>query len=1023
MDQFELTGPSFQETVDKFLPQDKMKQMGNFYAQDTPGIQQVSAKYKGDSQMTDIESKIMNGDLGFKPDQDVNVVDPSGKPGKVYGAEIREALAAGYRLEAPRETGVREYVAENDNLAGSAKVAIGQAANQFFMGVPEVAFEHLADPFEVEKVRALKEDHAFSNALGGVVGFGSSVYLGSPIFKGAEAAGKGVGEFVAKQLATRIGLEKGSENVAARILAKSGEAAARLGTEGVVLEAPKAITEASLGDHRAAAESLLIAGGLGVGLGVMSGPVGETFNGLRKIAQDKFKLEAGEIGSKEAVNLGKAEKVIDPMAESDGSLLDAAIKTGVDDKVVDVIKAEQGKLKQNFAKIRESAEALGVPVTEGMASSSRVVQDADSALSQNTSTLAGARRSKIYENVYNKIDDTVKKIMGVDKPELTSYSVGNQLKESIGGEAEKVVKANSEFFNAIGEQYENIPINKKGLGSVVNNISKIDLRGYSGGIKSQVKEIQNELEQGFNSIAELKEYRTRLGKRLSPMAPSEERQIIGQIQEKLLNQEESAIDAFAKSRMSKVGGRAGEKTLQEMDKLGQLFEQRKAANAAWRDMMENFTETGDAIGLGRIRSAQDFLNEIKDVAPEMIAKKFAPRNDFNKLSMLKDKYPEQFGKIMDLEKYKILEKSLKDDKIQAGAFFREIKKLSPEFRSAMFKEEENALLEAAQTIHEAVPKNINPSGTAKTLGWIGDTHSVIGSIESVGKNLASEIQEMKLRNAVPVDGIFKTAGFMGKVQKQLDKIPSILDSAFSGVGKAGGFVASGPGVLGLTNAIQGPSQTNDDLRRKEKFEKLKKTAVDYVANPQGVMDQIAENLSPLSKTGAPNVTNELMMKISSQLKYVNDNIPKAIRASSNFHKVEFVPPAAEVAKFNRKMEVLENPFSVLDKLKNGTLNKDHIESLASNYPVLFQAIQGRIMNHVMENQLDMNFQQRLKMSLLMGYDVDGSTTPQSLASYQNAFANMPLVDEHGDEMMQSGLNKMNPAEQMATPSQLSMMES
>lgn len=1013
MDEMKLPGPSFQDMMNSVAPPEQMNQMQKFYTQDTPGIKQVAAKYQNDSQMTEIENKILNGEYSFKQNQDVNVIDPSGKPGKVYGSEIREALASGYRLETPKETAIRGYLDENDNLAGSAKVALKQFGNQLAMGIPEVVEEHVKDPFEVEKDRALKDQHEVANILGGVAGFGSSIMLGGPVFKGAALAGEAAERIIAKQLAD-AGIKQGSKSLAKDLIAKSAGAAAKMGVEGVVLEAPKAVTEASLGDTRAAAESVIIAGGLGLGLGVLSGPAGMAFKKLHKIANEKLALEKGAEAAEGVAQ--KMDSIPDALAGHDGSLVDAAVKTGVDKGVIEKIQAEQGILKENVNKIKESADILGVPLTEGMLSKSQVVKDADSALSQNTSTLVGAERASLYDKIFGKIDNTVKSVLGIDKPEMTSYSVGNYLKDSIGAEAEKVVKANSDFFNAIGEHYENIPINKKGMNSVINNIKKMEITEISG-LSGARNSIIKDLEKGFKSIADLKNYRTELMKSVSFSESPAKKKFINEIQEKLLNQEESAIDAFAMSRMK---GNVGEKTLQDLDVLGQLFQQRKAANSAWREMMENFTETGDQLGLGRIKSANDFLNEIKDIAPEQIAKKFAPKNDVNSLKRLADKYPEQFGRVMELEKYKLLEKSLKDDRIQPGTFFKELNKLTPEYRSKLFKEQENVLLDAAQTIHEAIPPNINASGTSKAIGWMHG-HDSIG--KSLMTNLSAEIDAMKLRNAMPVDGIYTTANFMGQVRKKLDEIPGLIDRAFNKAEKWGEAIASGKTAYGITQAISEPSQTNEDLNKKKKFEDLKKSAVDYVTNPQSIMDMVAKNIEPLSKTGAPNVANEAIMQISKQLKYINDIAPKAIRASNNFHKVDYVAPAAEVAKFNRKMEILTNPFSIFDRIKDGTLNKDHIESMTANYPVLMQAIKGRVMNHVMDNQMDMNFQQRLKMSLLMGYDVDGSTTPESLVSYQNAFANMPAIDENGDELMQSGLMKMNPAESAATPSQKMMMES
>jgi hypothetical protein len=256
--------------------------------------------------MDQIPQALVNGTVGFKKGIDIPVIGPDGIAGTIPSDNISKALIAGYQLETPHQQAVREYVAANTGIKGTANVAIGQFADETLMGVPELIFDKTASPLEVAKKEALKEDHQIANTTAGIAGFGASMFVGGPLFKGA---GKGVeraivggvergAEEVAIKAATEEGTALATKELTNRLVAGGMDAAAakaaapgllrrtagsmaRYGVEGAVINAPTAITEASLGDPAEAAEHLAVGIGTGILLGGL-GPLGGKFLGLTK---------------------------------------------------------------------------------------------------------------------------------------------------------------------------------------------------------------------------------------------------------------------------------------------------------------------------------------------------------------------------------------------------------------------------------------------------------------------------------------------------------------------------------------------------------------------------------------------------------------------------------------------------------------------------------------------------------------------------------------------------------------------
>lgn len=232
-----------------------------------------------------LHQALLSGTHSYKAGEMIRVVNPDGEDKTIPAEKVPEAIQAGYIIKTGNQNAVDQYVAENRGIGGMAKVALTNLVDEGLMGAPEMIYEATGDPLEVAKREALKKEHELSSAVGNVGGFGASMFYGGPLFKGAAKVGQAAERLLAEKLMAKAGEEltkRSATKIARELAAKSTAKAVGHGVEGALVTSPIAVTEAMLGDHEAAAESLLA----GVGIGSLFGVGGAMAGSFKKMATE-----------------------------------------------------------------------------------------------------------------------------------------------------------------------------------------------------------------------------------------------------------------------------------------------------------------------------------------------------------------------------------------------------------------------------------------------------------------------------------------------------------------------------------------------------------------------------------------------------------------------------------------------------------------------------------------------------------------------------------------------------------------
>ena len=180
-------------------------------------------------------------------------------------------------------------------------------------------------------------------------------------------------------------------------------------------------------------------------------------------------------------------------------------------------------------------------------------------------------------------------------------------------------------------------------------------------------------------------------------------------------------------------------------------------------------------------------------------------------------------------------------------------------------------------------------------------------------------------------------------------------------------------------------------KQTERFDKMRDGLEQIMANP-GSLYATVEKSFP-SFEGNEKIQGALIQGVSRALQFLYDKLPKNPIAGMDLtlQDTPYTPNPAEIAKFMRYEEIVNEPLKIFGHLINGTLTSEHREAMVTVYPELFQNIQGEILKGLAEGKPNMTLPQKIQLSILLGKPVDPTMT--YLRDFQMSF-----MDQGGDQM-------------------------
>lgn len=289
----------------------------------------------------------------------------------------------------------------------------------------------------------------------------------------------------------------------------------------------------------------------------------------------------------------------------------------------------------------------------------------------------------------------------------------------------------------------------------------------------------------------------------------------------------------------------------------------------------------------------------------------------------------------------------------------------------------------------------------------------LGASEIIGPAIAGKI-------AGPT-GILAVAGYDAlknyeQTVQRLAKLENASQKAFRAIDKGVNsiFKAASPIAEKLIGYTAGKLSKEDQEKDFDKHV----NELQELSQPEKFMAVIERATQGLEKD-APEIAGQLSLTAANALSFLSSKIPQkpeAFPLSNNWKASN-----ADIAKFNKYYEAVENPIDSLKQIKSGTLSKESTEALVAVYPVMYNHMKQELMQSMTALKTPPNYQTKMMLSIFFGQPMNSSLKPGFIAMNQQAMQGP--TNQSGENVAaprkssQTGLSKLSIAERSLTPMQ------
>ncbi len=444
--------------------------------------------------------------------------------------------------------------------------------------------------------------------------------------------------------------------------------------------------------------------------------------------------------------------------------------------------------------------------------------------------------------------------------------------------------------------------------------------------------------------------------------------------------------------------------------------EREALNSEYAEFKTMMRELSQHLGISEPSGAGALKAKLGDkVAPEDLLKMFSVKGDHNFTKFLEKQFPAELNLIKTNELKELIKPAVLKAK---GDHLIDVNKLADivakgnagnrDLINTVLSPEMLAKIEAAQTMQKAFVKPIN-SGTPKGLmdaiahypaaamsivaGYLGHNPlfgGILGSIgQYVGKDMPDAIKLAMLKFSAS-DQPVKAEGFKAMVEfmHQTIKGETMLNKAVTAVLKPSAQVIA-------ANA----------MNIKASNEKLDKMVVNYNNYPESLMNKSngqTGHYLPAHQAGLTQATTQAMQYLQALKPMPHQTGPL---------DTVIQPTAAEQARYQRALTIANSPASVLEHVKNGTIQVTDIADLKAMYPALYDNMSQKLTNEFMnrvEGEEPIPYKTRMGMSLFLGQAMDSSMKPESIMAAQPKPKPQPTQGTSMKNLGKSNSNYMTP---------------
>lgn len=294
--------------------------------------------------------------------------------------------------------------------------------------------------------------------------------------------------------------------------------------------------------------------------------------------------------------------------------------------------------------------------------------------------------------------------------------------------------------------------------------------------------------------------------------------------------------------------------------------------------------------------------------------------------------------------------------------------------------EGNGVLDSAQ---KAIIKGAKYAAGAKALQYF--TPMILRAAESAPLQVAAGGADSLMEYAKSI------ANGSGKIAKALDGL----------------FTAGTGPAIDISNKDQeGPRKKLDDYIQNGGIDKTLLQMQSDQNSPAGFAEggEVTLHGKPVKSFGVA-VNDPIADHLPEQSLLLNQakgrisNYLTSLRPQENMPKLAFDEPMenkAQKKSYEKALDIANNPLSILNHVKDGSLTPEHIQHFNAMYPELTGHLQSKITERITEQQLDKKkppYAVRQGLSLLLGTPLSSEVKPQNIMAAQSVFAQQNMAKQ------------------------------
>lgn len=365
------------------------------------------------------------------------------------------------------------------------------------------------------------------------------------------------------------------------------------------------------------------------------------------------------------------------------------------------VKSQLGKGAEytpiaNKEAVEGAAQSLGLKAPKAVLTDNKTYQELESGLSQSGSFPAKETRreydafNKGLEKASSKIEDL--------KNTSSDFKIGSDLKADLGKQVSSGAEPISQMYKELHPEMKQISVNEGVVNKAFGALKRNPLFQTSEG-RAMAEEYQQAV-QSQPELASLKELRSTVHDSLGRDASPLEQKRIDAIYDAMTSVRDNTVNSLKDSR-SVTGG-----------KYDQLIDKISNADSAHAAHLDDLNTIKQIVGGKDVGSPSGFLRKLGDMKESDLAQR-AANLDVKSLQNLKTKYPSVFERAQAAKINDMVQSSTNPASgFNVNRFMKQYGDMDQEARELIFSPEIQSHIENLQTVLQATPNKLGPSGTA-----------------------------------------------------------------------------------------------------------------------------------------------------------------------------------------------------------------------------------------------------------------------------------------------------------------------